>query len=254
MKSPLLLAALALCTAADRARTPRPTVKHPPKAAAATKPEPSAPVRDFFQPSETRSTGALTVGGQPIAYDAVAGTLVVHAKDWEDTDAVEADADKTGQGQERAQAPSVDVLHGLFQAGRARRRPADHLPVQRRPGLVDRLAAHGRVRPGARADRRHAPHAAAPYSVVDNDQSLLDVSDLVFIDAPGTGFSPHRRQGQGEGLLRRRPGRRRVRRIHHPVPDQIRPLELAQICVRRKLRDDARGGARARAAEGATST
>jgi carboxypeptidase C (cathepsin A) len=35
-------------------------------------------------------------------------------------------------------------------------------------------------------DTRHTP---APYSVVDNDQSLLDASDLVFIDAPGTGFS-----------------------------------------------------------------
>jgi carboxypeptidase C (cathepsin A) len=29
----------------------------------------------------------------------------------------------------------------------------------------------------------------APYSIVNNDESLLDASDLVFIDAPGTGFS-----------------------------------------------------------------
>jgi carboxypeptidase C (cathepsin A) len=29
----------------------------------------------------------------------------------------------------------------------------------------------------------------APYSTVNNDESLLDASDLVFIDAPGTGFS-----------------------------------------------------------------
>ncbi len=29
----------------------------------------------------------------------------------------------------------------------------------------------------------------APYSVVNNQYSLLDASDLVFIDAPGTGFS-----------------------------------------------------------------
>jgi carboxypeptidase C (cathepsin A) len=29
----------------------------------------------------------------------------------------------------------------------------------------------------------------APYKLVNNTQSLLDVSDLVFIDAPGTGFS-----------------------------------------------------------------
>ena len=36
-------------------------------------------------------------------------------------------------------------------------------------------------------DDSHTP--AAPYPVVNNDYSLLDVSDLVFVDAPGTGFS-----------------------------------------------------------------
>jgi carboxypeptidase C (cathepsin A) len=35
-------------------------------------------------------------------------------------------------------------------------------------------------------DDTHTP--AAPYKVVDNAYTLLDVSDLVFIDAPGTGF------------------------------------------------------------------
>ena len=48
-----------------------------------------------------------------------------------------------------------------------------------------RMGAFGPVRV-VTADTRHTP---APYSVVDNDQSLLDASDLVFIDAPGTGFS-----------------------------------------------------------------
>ena len=65
----------------------------------------------------------------------------------------------------------------------------------------------------------------------------------------GHGLQPHRRQGQGEGLLRRRPGHPRLHRFHHPVPDQIRALEVAQICVRRELRDDARRGPRAVAAE-----
>ena len=36
------------------------------------------------------------------------------------------------------------------------------------------------------ADDTHT--AAAPYKVVANESTLLDVSDLVFIDAPGTGF------------------------------------------------------------------
>jgi len=35
----------------------------------------------------------------------------------------------------------------------------------------------------------HVHTAPAPYQVVNNDYSLLDASDLVFIDAPGTGFS-----------------------------------------------------------------
>jgi hypothetical protein len=30
---------------------------------------------------------------------------------------------------------------------------------------------------------------AALYTIVDNDQSLLDASDLIFVDSPGTGFS-----------------------------------------------------------------
>src|SRR6516162_6497399 len=33
----------------------------------------------------------------------------------------------------------------------------------------------------------HTP--AAPYSLVNNASSLLDATDMVFIDAPGTGFS-----------------------------------------------------------------
>ena len=36
------------------------------------------------------------------------------------------------------------------------------------------------------ADNTHSP--AAPYRVIDNEYTLLDASDLVFIDAPGTGF------------------------------------------------------------------
>jgi carboxypeptidase C (cathepsin A) len=37
------------------------------------------------------------------------------------------------------------------------------------------------------ADNSHTP--AAPYPIVNNEFSLLDASDLVFVDAPGTGFS-----------------------------------------------------------------
>ena len=48
------------------------------------------------------------------------------------------------------------------------------------------MGAFGPVRVDIAGDA-HPP--AAPYHVVANDESLLDASDLVFIDAPGTGFS-----------------------------------------------------------------
>jgi len=184
MKLPIAIAALFLCAAA----VPPHKAKPPVKTAAAAKPDATPPVREFFHRSETRSTGSLTIGGQAIAYDAVAGTLVVHAKDWEDTDAIEADADKTDKDKNQPKPQASMFYTAYFQQGApAASRPITFL-FNGGPGSSTvwlRMGAFGPVRV-LTADSRHTP---APYSVVDNDQSLLDVSDLVFIDAPGTGFS-----------------------------------------------------------------
>jgi hypothetical protein len=68
MKFAILLAASALLASATTAAVPpHARAKPPAKTAAATKPDASQAVREFFQPSEVRSTGTLTVGGQPIA-------------------------------------------------------------------------------------------------------------------------------------------------------------------------------------------
>src|SRR5262249_2501710 len=48
------------------------------------------------------------------------------------------------------------------------------------------MGAFGPRRVGT-PDARHAN--PPPYRLINNDQSLLDVADLVFIDAPATGFS-----------------------------------------------------------------
>src|SRR3984957_11416863 len=37
-----------------------------------------------FKPEQQASKGSVTVGGNVINYDAFAGTLVVHTKDWDD--------------------------------------------------------------------------------------------------------------------------------------------------------------------------
>ena len=48
---------------------------------------------------------------------------------------------------------------------------------------------------------QHLP--AAPYKLVDNANSLLDASDLVFIDMPGTGFGRLIGKDAGQRLLGR---------------------------------------------------
>ena len=90
----LLIAAL---LATQAVAQPAPQAQEPPKkeaqAAAAEAKEDKAPTKPIFEPTEVKSTGSVTLGGRRIAYQAVAGTLVVHSKGWEDTDAAEAAAD-----------------------------------------------------------------------------------------------------------------------------------------------------------------
>jgi carboxypeptidase C (cathepsin A) len=191
MKLPLLLAAAAIVATSSGAAPPtraKLQAKHPPRAEAATKADTATPAKGFFHPSETRSTGSVIVGGQPIAFDAVAGTLVVHAKDWSDTDALEAAADKPDKDKDGPKPEASMFYTAYFKQGSpAAGRPITFL-FNGGPGSSTgwlRMGAFGPVRV-VTADTRHTP---APYTTIDNDQSLLDASDLVFIDAPGTGFS-----------------------------------------------------------------
>ena len=80
------------------------------------------------------------------------------------------------------------------------------------------------------ADDSHT--AAAPYQVVNNDYSLLDASDLVFVDAPGTGFSRIAGKNKEKEFYGVDHGRARVRGIHRRVSQQIWALELAEVYFR----------------------
>ena len=188
MRLPIILAAVATIAAPALAA---PAARHPkpPRAEGAVKSDAATPAKGFFHPSEVRSTGTVTVGGQPIAYDAVAGTLVVHAKDWSDTDALDADATSKDDKDKATPKPEASMFYTAYfrQGVPAAGRPITFL-FNGGPGSSTvwlRMGAFGPVRVITQ-DTRHTP---APYSVVENDQSLLDASDLVFIDAPGTGFS-----------------------------------------------------------------
>jgi carboxypeptidase C (cathepsin A) len=152
----------------------------------------------LFAPEAVSSEGSVTVEGQRIDYRAVAGTIVVHPKDWDDAATVEqAAAKEQPSGKEekslgdennpKAEASMFYVAY--FKKGV----PSADRPItfiyNGGPGSSSVWLHMGALGPRrvVTADDTHTP--AAPYRLVDNAYSLLDVSDLVFIDAPGTGFS-----------------------------------------------------------------
>lgn len=151
----------------------------------------SSPAKPIFTTSEQHSRGSVTVGGRRIAYRAVAGTLVVHGKDWDDVGPLEEAAAPAAKDKddEKPKAEASMFYVAYFRDGApSASRPVTFL-FNGGPGSSTvwlHMGAFGPVRVET-ADGRHTP--AAPYRVVSNDQSLLDASDLVFIDAPGTGFS-----------------------------------------------------------------
>jgi carboxypeptidase C (cathepsin A) len=186
-----LVAAFSLTTATALAAAP---AKAPGKRATASPPtSPPAPTNDFTARA-VRSTGTVNVEGHKIAYDAVAGTLIVHPKGWDDAAKPTGPKDASGT----ADGPPVASMFyvAYFKRGAdPHTRPVTFL-YNGGPGSSSvwlHMGAFGPVRVATRNDSHTPP---APYGAVDNTYSLLDASDLVFIDAPGTGFS--RIEGNGK--------------------------------------------------------
>ncbi len=173
-----LLAALSLSTAA-LAAPPKPTSPKSP-------PESGTAPASVFTPRAVKSAGSVTVEGHKIAYEAVAGTIVVHPKGWDDAAKPDPkDAIGTAAG-----PPVASMFYVAYfkQGTDPRTRPVTFL-YNGGPGSSTiwlHMGAFGPVRVVTRNDSHTPP---APYGAVDNTYSLLDASDLVFIDAPGTGFS-----------------------------------------------------------------
>ena len=161
------------------------------------KPKPTAAPVAAPAPDST-TEGSVTAGGATIAYKAVAGTITVGATE-------EQDAQLGPDGK-----PLPDTEAAITAA--ASKDPKDAPPVARMfyvayfkkdaktedrpitflynggPGSSTVWLHMGSFGPKhvVTSDDRHL--AGAPYKLVNNAYSLLDVSDLVFIDMPGTGF------------------------------------------------------------------
>ncbi len=174
-KAGLLLTTALLALPAGVARADDATIK----ISKSSKPAP------HLTADEATSDGSVTAGGQHIDYTATAGTLVVHPKGWDD--AVKPDADKPDDSTPSAEASMFYVAY-IQKNAKPETRPITFL-FNGGPGSASVWLHMGAFGPRrvVTLDHEHGP--AAPYRLVNNDESLLDASDLVFVDAPGTGFS-----------------------------------------------------------------
>ncbi|WHZ18945.1 MAG: Carboxypeptidase-related protein [Rhodanobacteraceae bacterium] len=171
------LAALLLCSAPAFAAPP----DSPASSGSGSTDQSPSLVQKLSTPLSSTTTGTVTVEGKAISYKAVAGTLVI---------------DGTGA---KESTPEVAMSYFAYfkQGVDPSKRPVTFI-YNGGPGSSTvwlHMGAWGPKRV-VTSDDTHTP--AAPYQLVNNDYSLLDASDLVFIDMPGTGFGRLLPQGKDD--------------------------------------------------------
>jgi len=138
-------------------------------------------VINFKKPQKSVTHGSVTVEGKRINYDATTGTLILKNK--EDSPTI-----------------SMSYVYYMKSDDDPSNRPVTFI-YNGGPGSATiwlHIGAWGPQRVYLNDTSRTKP----PYKTVNNDYSLLDASDLVFIDAPGTGFGEvitKKMGGAGEG-------------------------------------------------------
>jgi len=147
---------------------------------------------------DSTTQGTLNAGGEHVDYTAVAGTITVGA-----TDAQDAQLGSDGKplpdtnlaaafaaAKDAAQAPPLARM--FYVAYFKRDANPDQRPItflyNGGPGSSTIWLHMGSFGPKHVVTETDTHLPGAPYKLADNAYSLLDVSDLVFIDMPGTGF------------------------------------------------------------------
>jgi carboxypeptidase C (cathepsin A) len=157
-------------------------------------------------PADSITEGSVTVGGQAIAYRAVAGTITVGGTDPQDATLGFDGKPLPDSGiklPERAEdaPPTARMFYAAYFKNDA---AAAHRPItfiyNGGPGSPTMWLHMGTFGPKRIVvpDTQH--QEGAPYNIVSNEYSLLDVSDVVFIDAPGTGLSRTFGKNKGEAF------------------------------------------------------
>jgi carboxypeptidase C (cathepsin A) len=177
--STALLGGIALC-----AQTP------------AVKPASEPDKRPMAVPADSTTEASVTVGGKTIAYKTVAGILTVGSSDTLDAQIALDGKWLPDSGYESTKAEDAPAVARIFYTAYFAKEPTAS-PSTRPivffynggPGSATmylRMASLGPVRL-LTPDTQH--QVGGPYKIVPNEFSLLDVADIVFIDAPGTGYS-----------------------------------------------------------------
>jgi len=142
-----------------------------------------------FKPEAVTSNGSITIGGRAMSYQAIAGTLIVHPRGWDDVprdpNAKATAGEEGGEANPTAEASMFYVYYSRAGEGP---RPVTFF-YNGGPGSSTMWLHMGAFGPHRIVTSTDAHTPAAPYSLVSNAYSLLDATDLVFVDAPGTGFS-----------------------------------------------------------------
>jgi carboxypeptidase C (cathepsin A) len=147
-------------------------------------------------PTEVTTEGSVSAGGQRIAYTAIAGTLTVGATDSDDsqlgTDGKPQPGSQLALAEPKEPKDASPVARMFYVAYFKKDAKAEDRPItffyNGGPGSSTVWLHMGSLGPKhvVTDTDQHLP--AAPYKMVDNADTLLDVSDVVFIDMPGTGF------------------------------------------------------------------
>lgn len=123
--------------------------------------------------SENQETsGSVTIDGKKINYKALTGTLPIYADNEKD---VHATMSFTAYFKDDVKDMTKRPITFLYNGG---------------PGSATLWLHMGSVGPKWVETENSGPvhMGGAPYNLINNENSILDVTDLVFVDMPGTGF------------------------------------------------------------------
>jgi carboxypeptidase C (cathepsin A) len=159
------------------------------KSSASEKGEPAAP-------ADVSTDASIDAGGKRIAYTAIAGTITVGGSDTQDAqiglDGKPLPGTQLALAAPKEPADAAPVARMFYVAYFKKDAKAEERPItffyNGGPGSSTAWLHMGSLGPKhvVTDGDQHLP--AAPYKLIDNPYTLLDTSDLVFIDAPGTGF------------------------------------------------------------------